>query len=127
LRMTDSGPSETVEIPTDGFLRKTGQLWKLVIGGVVLPIPLALLAYRSLRQIRPEQPTGEVALSIGVLLAGALVVVALFASVRCPRCKVRLIPQVFRAPEGTQAVVTLLKLYSCPTCGFEPRRESRAG
>ena len=125
--MTKSGSSETVEVPTDGFLRKTGQLWKLVVGGLVLPIPLSLLAYRSLRQIRPEQPVGEMAFSIGVLVAGALVVLALFASVRCPRCKVRLIPQVFRAPEGTQAVVTFLKLYSCPACGFEPRRESSAG
>jgi hypothetical protein len=122
--MTDGGRSDRVEVPADGFLRQTGQLWKLVLGGLVLPIPLALLAYWTLRQIRPDQPTVEAALSMGALLAGTLVMLALFASVRCPRCKVRLIPRVFRAPEGMQAMTVFLKLYSCPACGFEPRREA---
>jgi hypothetical protein len=119
-----SSSDETVEIPPDGFLRKTGQVWKLVVGGLVLPIPMALLAYWNLRRIRPDQPPGEMVLSMGVLVIGTLLMTALLASVRCPRCRVRLIRQVFRASPGTQAMVGFLKLYSCPACGFEPRREA---
>jgi uncharacterized integral membrane protein len=120
--MTDDGK---VTVPADGFLRRTGQLWKLVVGGIVVPIPTALFAVLSLRRIRPDQPFGEVAWSIGLLAAGAALVVAVLASVRCPRCRVRLVRQAFADPQGAQAIPRLLAIYTCPACGFDPRTSTR--
>src|SRR5262245_31600224 len=116
--MADDG---NVVVPSDGLLRRTGQLWKLVVGGIVVPVPLAIFGIVSLRRLDANQPAGEAAWSIGLLAAGAALIVVLLASVRCPRCRVRLVRQAFSDPEGAQAIPRLLTRYTCPACGFDPR------
>lgn len=101
------------------FLKRTNQLWKLVVGGIVA-IPLVLWGLRGMRHIRPDQPTSEFVLDIAVLIAGALVIVWLYASVRCPKCRVRLVKEVMKAPEGADAITSLLRRPSCPSCGYVP-------
>lgn len=118
--MQEPGGSDRVEIPRDAFLKRTGQFWKLVVGGLILPIPMALWGFRCLGNIRSDQPTSEFVGCVTVVVAGALLIVSLFASVRCPRCKVRLIKKVVRAPEGANAITAFLSQRSCPSCGYVP-------
>ena len=116
----DASGSDSVAVPKDAFLKRTGQLWKLVVGGVILPIPTALWGWRCLRSIRPDQPTREAVSELAVLVAGALIIVSLLASVRCPKCRVRLVTRVLQAPEGAEAITSFLKRRSCPACGYVP-------
>jgi DNA-directed RNA polymerase subunit RPC12/RpoP len=44
----------------------------------------------------------------------------LLASIPCPRCSTRLLWDVFRHPDGLNALVDLLKARSCPKCGYTP-------
>jgi hypothetical protein len=113
--------SEKVVCPPDAFIRATGQLWKLVVGGVVLPIPLALFAMRGLRQ-PPGAPLSDFLLMIGVALGGAIAIVLVLASVACPRCRRRLLRDVFSAPEGTAAITAFLARRTCPSCGYDPNQ-----
>src|SRR5215216_3412712 len=92
--------SDRVKVPKDSFLRRTRQLWKLVVGVLILPLPTAAWGLWCLRRIRSELPTSELAAELGVLVAGALIIASLLASVRCPRCRVRLIKTILDAPEG---------------------------
>jgi DNA-directed RNA polymerase subunit RPC12/RpoP len=111
-------------IPADSFVRKTGQLWKLVLAGLVLPFPTALFGWWSIRQIRPDQPASEALAHIGILVVAAAVIVALLMSVRCPRCQVRLVAKVLRAQEGVDAITLFLKVAACPECGHKPSGSS---
>jgi hypothetical protein len=112
--------SDKVEIPKDAFLRRTSQLWKLAVGALVLPIPTALWGWWCLRSIRADQPTGEVVSSLAVLVAGALLIVGLLASIRCPKCRARLVMRVLQAPEGAAAITSFLSQRMCPACGHVP-------
>jgi hypothetical protein len=116
----NSRSSDKVEIPPDAFVRRTKQLWKLVVGGLVLPLPVAWWGWECLRGIRLEQPATEAGVSIAILLAGAIAIVALLASVRCPRCHASLTVRVMRAPEGLDAITSFLKTRVCPSCGYDP-------
>jgi predicted metal-binding protein len=118
--------SERVEIPKDAFLKKTGQLWKLVVGVLVLPLPTALWGWRCLRSIRPDQPTSELVAGLAVLVAAALIIVGLLASVRCPKCGARLVKRLLQAPEGADAITSFLRLRSCPSCGYAPEGRATA-
>ena len=117
--MGKTGGSDRVEIPKDAFLKRTGQLWKLVVGGF-LPIPLALWGFWCLGSMRSDQPTSEFVGCVAVLVAGMLIIASLFASVRCPKCKVRLVKKVMQAPEGANAIASFLGQRSCPSCGYVP-------
>jgi hypothetical protein len=114
------GGPDRVEIQKDAFLKRTGQLWKIVIGAMVLPFPMMLWGWWCLRSIRPDEPTGELVRDLAVLVAGALTIVGLLASVRCPRCRVRLVGRVLQAPEGMDAITSLLRVRACPSCGYAP-------
>src|SRR5687768_6655909 len=93
-----------LEIPKDALLKRTGQIWKLVLGGLILPLPTALWGWWCLQRIRPDQPTSEVVGCLAVLVAGALIIASLFAAVRCPKCRVRLVKRLLQAPEGADAI-----------------------
>ena len=121
-----AGGSDRVEIPEDAFLRRTGQLWKLVVGAVVLPLPTAVWGWRYLRSIRSDQPTSEAVAGLAVLVAGALIIVVLLASVRCPKCRTRLVKRILHAPEGADAIAAFLRMRSCPSCGYTPERGATA-
>jgi len=112
--------SDRVEIPKDAFLKRTGQLWKLVVGTLVLPLPTVLWGWWCLRSIRPDQPTSEVVGGLAVLVAGALIIASLLASVRCPKCRARLVGRLLQAPEGADAITSFLRLRSCLSCGYVP-------
>ena len=120
----EAGGSQRVEIPKDSFLRRTRQLWKLVVGVLVLPLPTALWGWRCVRSIRPDQPTSEVVTSLAVLVAAALIIVSLLASIRCPKCRTRLVKRVLVAPEGADAITSFLGLRACPACGYVPHGEA---
>ena len=111
---------DRVQVPPDAFLRRTRQLWKLVIGAVVLPLPLVALGLRTLHRITSDQPLGEVLLALTILAGGNLTIIALLASVRCPQCRVRLLKAPFQSPRGFDALTALLAARSCPACGFYP-------
>lgn len=115
--------ADRVEIANDSFLKRTGQLWKLVVAGLVLPLPSAILGWRCLRAIRPDQPTSEWLGCIALLAAAAGAIVILMASIKCPSCGVRLVTRVMKAPEGAEAVASFMRMRSCPSCGFVPRQE----
>jgi uncharacterized membrane protein YcjF (UPF0283 family) len=115
-----AGDSDKVEAPKDAFLRRTSQLWKLIVGALVLPLPTALWGWWCLWSIRADQPTSEAVGGLVVLVAGALIIVSLLASVRCPKCRVRLVGRILRAPEGVDAITSFLKVRSCPSCGYIP-------
>lgn len=112
--MTDS---QKVVCPPDAFIRATGQLWKLVVGGIVLPIAVSLVALANLRQIQSVRLS-----DLGLLVGGALAVVLVLASVACPRCRRRLLTDVFAAPDGNAAITGFLARRTCPSCGHDPRR-----
>jgi uncharacterized membrane protein YcjF (UPF0283 family) len=114
------GGSDRVEVPKDAFLKRTGQLWKLVVAALVLPLPTAVWGWWCLRSIRSDQPTSEAVACLAVLVAGALIIVSLLASVRCPQCRVRLVKRILQAPEGVDAITSFLKQRSCPSCGYLP-------
>ena len=115
-----AGDSDRVEIPKEAFLKRTGQFWKLVVGGLVLPLPTALWGWWCWRSIRPDQSTSEIVGGLAVLVAGALIITSLLASVRCPKCRVRLVKRILQAPEGADAITSFLRLRSCPSCGYVP-------
>lgn len=121
----EAGAADRVEVPRDAFLRRTGQLWKLVVGALVLPLPTAVWGWWYLRSIRSDQPTSETVAGLGVLVVGALIIVSLLASVRCPKCRGRLVKRVMQAPEGADAITSFLKLRSCPSCGYAPEEVRR--
>jgi hypothetical protein len=112
--MTDS---QKVVCPPNAFIRATGQLWKLVVGGIVLPISVSLVALSGLRHI-PSVRLSDLALLVG----GALAVVLVLASVACPRCRRRLLTDVFAAPDGNTAITGFLARQTCPSCGYDPSR-----
>jgi hypothetical protein len=122
--VTERDSSQKVDISPDSFVRRTGQLWKLVLGGIVLPILVVAWGLWTMRRIRPDQPTGEVAVQLTVLIAGAIVIAALLSSVRCPRCHGRVLLRVMRDPEGVNAIVAFLTQRSCGVCGHSPADDS---
>jgi hypothetical protein len=118
----DATPStaERVEIPPDAFLRVTGQLWKLTLVGI-LPWPAIVVGYWGFRRIGEQQSVAELLVWIGVPAATLAILVILLASVRCPRCGLRLLRRVMRDPDGLGALTRLLKATVCADCGYDPR------
>jgi DNA-directed RNA polymerase subunit RPC12/RpoP len=113
--------TDRVEVPRDAFLRTTGQLWKLVVAGVVLPWPAVALGFWALRRIRPNQPLSEVGFAVGAEVILAASIALLVISVKCPRCDTRLLVRAFRDPAGLAAITALLGVRTCPNCGHDPR------
>lgn len=108
--------AQKVVCPPDAFIRATGQLWKLVIGGVVLPISMTIAGLVT----RPAQSASFAPLVW--IISGAIAIVLLLASVSCPRCRRRLVTDVFRAPDGNAAITRFLATRTCPSCGHDPQR-----
>ena len=118
--VTNSRSPQKVEVPPDSLIRRTVQLWQLVVGAIALPVPLSIWGWWTFRSIGPEQPAGAFAARFAVLAGGAAVVALLLSSVRCPQCRTRLLFRAMRAPEGLDAVLALLKRSSCDACGYRP-------
>jgi hypothetical protein len=116
--VTTVNDDERIQIPPDAILRTTGQLWKLVLAGLVLPLPTALLALWLLRRIGPDQSSMEAIVGTAVLVGTAGTIALLFWSVRCPGCGVRWVRRVFADPDSTGAITRFLKMRSCPACAF---------
>ena len=109
---------ERVQVPPDAILRTTGQLWKLVLAGLVLPLPTALLAMWLLHRIGPDQSSTEAIVGTAVLFGAAGIVALLLWSVRCPSCGVRWVRRVLVDPDSTGALTRFLKMRFCPECAF---------
>jgi hypothetical protein len=109
---------ERVQVPPDAILRTTGQLWKIVTAGLVLPLPTAVLAMWLLHRIGPDQSSTEAVGGTAVLVGATVTIALLFWSVRCPGCGVRWVRRVFADPDSTAAITRFLKMRSCPECAF---------
>jgi len=118
--MSNASVNDRVEIPRDAFLRVTGQMWKLVLAGLILPWPAVAVGIWIFRRLGSEQSIEAVPAAIGVMAAIAAVIVLLLASVKCPQCSTRLVARVFRDPEGLQALTAMLNSRACPQCGHVP-------
>lgn len=116
-----SSPGDRVEIPPDAFLRVTGQLWKLVLAGLILPWPAVVTGIWIFRRLGSDQSIDAVPAAIGVIAAIAVAIVFLLSSVRCPQCSTRLVVRVFRDPDGLQALTAMLNTRACPQCGHRPQ------
>ena len=119
--MSNTSANDRVEIPPDAFLKVTGQLWKLVLAGLILPWPAVVIGIWIFRALGSEQPIDAVPAAIGVMAAIAAVIVLLLASVKCPQCSTRLVVRVFRDPDGLQALTAMLNSRACPQCGHHPQ------
>ena len=110
--------NDRVTVPPDAFIRKTGQVWKLVVGTIVLPFAIVAVALVQMRRL--DQPTSELLPWLGVVLVGLALIVGLLASIACPSCKHRLFWQVFTDPDSNTAIATFLARRDCPKCGHTP-------
>lgn len=117
---------EHVEIPPDAILRTTRQLWKLVVAGLVLPFPTALLAFWFLRRLGPDQSAAAMIAGIAVVSAAAGLIAWLLWSVKCPRCGTRWVRRLFADPDGAGALTRFLKMRSCPECAYAAPTIGRA-
>ena len=109
---------DRVEIPPDALVRTTGQLWKLVVAGLVLPLPTALFALWLINRIDPRQSTVEVVVGGIALVTAAGIIAFLLWSIKCPGCSVRWVGRVFTEQGSTAALTRFLKMRACPKCGF---------
>ena len=105
-------------VPRDAILRTTGQLWRIVVAGLILPAPTALLALWLIRRIGPDQSAAESILGTAVLVTVAGIIGLLLWSVRCPKCGVRWVGRVFGEPDSSAAITRFLSMQQCPACGF---------
>jgi hypothetical protein len=110
--------TDRVSVPPDAFIRKTGQVWKLVVGTIVLPFSIVAVALVQMRRL--DQPTSELLPWLAVVLVGLALIVGLLASIACPSCKRRLFWQVFTDPNSNMAITTFLARRDCPNCGYTP-------
>ena len=53
-------PDDYIEVPPDALVRTSGQLWKLIVGTIAIPLPTLFLGLGFLRRIGPDQPRSEV-------------------------------------------------------------------
>lgn len=120
MRQDDRGPPlSRLRVARDAFLRTTRQMWKLVLGGVVLPGVGAPVGAWALLRVGGESDAAF-AVSIAGLIVVTMLVAVLLGSIRCPRCRARLVVDAFRDPEGLGALTGLLQRRSCPRCAYEP-------
>ncbi len=108
-----------VAIPADAFLRATGQMWKLRLAPLV-PWPALVVGFRALRNIGAGQSTREYLADVAVIGATAAMLLILMASIRCPRCRVRLFGLALWSRERLDGLVALLNSTACTACGFVP-------
>jgi hypothetical protein len=99
------------------FLEATGQARKLFVAiGLSIAIG-AVLGWVFLY----AQLTDDVVLLIPALVVGALILgIWLCLSIRCPRCKAKIV-WIAVSRQSTQTwLFWLLQLTSCPKCNFDP-------
>ena len=116
---------DRVEVPQDAILRTTGQLWKVVLAGLVLPFPTTLFGLWLIRRIGSDQTSAELVLGIGVLTSMVALIVFLLASIRCPRCGMRWVSRMAGEKDAISALTGFLQMRSCPACGFKGAAEQR--
>ena len=111
--------TDRVTVPPDAFIRKTGQVWKLVVGTIVLPFTVAGVVLVRM-QLGLDRPTPELLQWLAVVLVGLVLILAVLASVSCPSCKTRLFGDVFMDSDSNTAITTFLARRDCPECGYTP-------
>ena len=109
-------PDDYIEVPPDALVRTSGQLWKLIVGTIAIPLPTLFLGLGFLGRIGPDQPRSEVVGSIGILFLAAASVGTLLSSVRCPSCRDPWVRRVMKEPDGLRAVSRFLRMRACPLC-----------
>lgn len=111
--------NDRVVVPPDAFIRRTGQIWKLVVGTIVLPfLVVGVVLWRM--QAGLDAPTSEMLPWLAGVLVAIALIFALLASVSCPQCKRRLLKQVFTDPDSNAAITSFLARRDCPSCAYTP-------
>jgi hypothetical protein len=121
LFLMNSSAGDRVEIPPDAFVRVTGQMWKLVLGGLVLPWPAIVIGVWFFRQLGSVEAIETLRPAIAAMALIAAAILFLFGSVKCPQCSTRLVVRVFKDPDGLNALTGLLNMRACPQCGHVPQ------
>jgi hypothetical protein len=124
LESGDVTSANRVEIPPDALLRTTGQLWKVVGAGLVLPLPTTFLGLWLIRSIGPDQTFTELVLGITGLIAAAGLIVFLLWSITCPQCGMRWVRRIVADTDALSALTGFLQMRSCPACGFRSAGKS---
>ena len=106
------------------FLAQSRQLWKLNAG--LGSIGLGLLVVFGLVNSNATAEVGVIGVVGGLVLclSGMIYV---FASIRCPRCRERVLWTAARSQVAGQWLRDLLQKPSCPRCGFEPATSFLSG
>lgn len=109
-----------------GWIGRTGQRWKLVIGFILFVLGgMALIAMIVVTGAANEVIGGrsreDLIVLIGFALAagGAGSFAWLLAAIRCPRCGSRPVWTLASKRGSSQWSTRLLSLEACPTCGFD--------
>ena len=119
----DVNSRNRVEIPRDAILRTTGQLWKVVLAGLVLPFPTTLFGLWLIRRVGPDQTLAELIAGFAILLAAAGAVALSLWSIKCPRCGMRWVRRIVGESDAISALTGFLQMRSCPACGFVAARK----
>ncbi len=105
----------------DSFIKSTGQFWKLI----AVLVPLGALGVILIYQ---EWFSEKVTVFTGRLLPITAVALLLFLwgciSVRCPRCKLRVIWYAVSKVDHRVWTQWIFAFRQCPKCGYTPSEES---
>ena len=114
-------PDDYIEVPPDALVRTSGQLWKLVVGTIGIPLPAFLIGLRFLQRIGPDQSRSETVGTIGILFLAAASAGMLLWSVRCPSCRDPWVRRVMNEPDSLRAISRFLRMHTCPLCNHGAR------
>lgn len=109
-----------------GWIGRTGQRWKLVVGVILLVVGgMALIAMvvvtGSANEVIGGRDRSDLIAWVAFALAagGAGSVLWLVTAIRCPQCGSRPVWTLISARGSSQWSTRLLSLEVCPTCGFD--------
>ncbi len=100
-----------INIPSNSWLKNTGQLWKTVPAAILilLSFPLMILDFFGVSDSRLEPIT----IALGVTGFAILIL-----SIKCPHCNKRPICRILRKTNVTMLTQTILSFDVCPYCGY---------
>lgn len=111
---------------SSGWIGRTGQRWKLLVGATLLVVGgMALIAMMavtgSTSDVIGSWDRSDLIVLIAFALAGggAGSILWLLTAIRCPQCGSRPVWTLASGRGSSQWSTRLLSLEACPTCGFD--------
>lgn len=109
-----------------GWVARTGQRWKLMVGAVLLSVGgsaiIAMMAVTgSTREVFGSWDRSDliVVIAFALVVGGAGSMLWLLITIRCPRCGSRPVWALANRRGSSQWSAQLLSLEACPTCHFD--------